>query len=152
MDLTSFSEYKPKGDILTEWRWLIGEDKKVVYIFKSGDAILSDSEDAVYRLDAGAGVLVNVADNLEEFDKKMDDKDFYNSTTLAPLISRLEQEKPLKEDQVYSYIKLPLFGGEYNTENMYPLSVEEHFGITGDICFQAKDLKDGDQVEINVTE
>jgi len=139
-------------DLLREWQWLVGNDMKIIHVLRSGDAILADNKGFIYRLVTGEGKYMKIADTLKEFDKKMLDHEFYKEQTLEPVVAKLQKEKPLKENQVYSFTTLPVLGGTYTVENMYPLSVEEHFSVTGDICFQIKDLKDGEKVQIKVTD
>ena len=55
----------------------------------------------------------------------------------------------LKGNEVYSYKKLPVIGGEYSVDNMEPTDMSVHFAFSGQICEQIKDLPDGTKVNIN---
>ncbi|MFH5972291.1 T6SS immunity protein Tdi1 domain-containing protein, partial [Clostridium perfringens] len=56
--------------------------------------------------------------------------------------------KTLKENEVYSYKKLPVIGGAYSIDNIDPTDMSVHFAFSGQICEQIKDLPDGTKVNI----
>lgn len=148
---------KFNGDIserLTEnWTWLIGKDKKVLLVSAIGDMFLTDSNKKVYWLDVGVGELKLVAGGLQDFEEKLKNIDQVNEWFMIDLITvlRLSGIK-LKDGQLYSYKKLPIIGGDYASDNFVPLDIEEHFGYTGDIHKQIKNLPDGTTVELKIVD
>src|SRR5688572_10921757 len=140
------------SDKLTEnWTWLIGKDKKVLLISAIGDMFLTDNSKKVYWLDVGVGELKLVADGILDFVEKLKNIDQVNEWFMIDLITDLRlSDSKLKDGQLYSYKKLPITGGDYAVENFAPLDIEEHFGYTGDIQKQIKDLPDGTTVELEV--
>lgn len=65
------------------------------------------------------------------------------------LVDRIfESEILLAQNQLLSYKKLPIIGGEYIVENFYQLSIEEHFSTTGEIHRQLSNLQDGTEVKV----
>lgn len=130
-----------QAELLKNWLWLIGKDKKLFLILKSGDLLLSDSEGNIYLLNTGFGELDCIASSYTEFEKHVSTKDGFNEVFMTSLVDRLETEgKTLKENQVFSYLKLPLIGGNYDSENMFGLSVYEHFNLTGELNERLKNL------------
>jgi hypothetical protein len=137
------------GAILKTWYWLIGEDKTMVALTKSGDALFKDNNNRLYFLNIGAGTVTTVADNYLDFANGKLSVDLYEELLLTGLVDDLVKSgKALKKNQVYSYIMLPILGGAYDTENMYPVNLYEHYQLTGEIHFQLKDLPNGTEVEI----
>jgi hypothetical protein len=54
----------------------------------------------------------------------------------------------LGKNEVYSFKKLPIIGGEYSVDNIEPTDISVHFTLTGMIHEQIKDLPDGTEVQI----
>jgi len=136
-------------DILSCWRWKIGDMKAVVIMSILGDLFLADRESAVYWLQTDTGDLTKVADSLEEFDNHLNDDDKIDNWFLPLLIEKLiSAGKTLKENEVYSYKQIPVIGGEYSVDNIEPTDMSVHFAFSGQICEQIKDLPNGTKVNI----
>src|SRR4051812_31929072 len=60
------SDHAP-ADLLTEWRWLLGDTHQIVLISALGDLFLADAAGHIHWLDAGAGRLTEIAGSLDEF-------------------------------------------------------------------------------------
>jgi len=72
---------------------------------------------------------------------------------MPQLLKELEQESVyLDSYHVYSYKKMPVLGGEYTIDNIYPVDIRIHFELTGIIGEQIKDLLDGTKVKLKVTD
>ena len=73
---------------------------------------------------------------------------------LPPLIGKLiAAGKVLQPGQCYTYVTLPIFKeGSYTVENLVPMSMKEHFELTGKMHGQLQDLPDGATVKINITD
>ena len=142
------------SDRLTEnWTWLIGTDKKVLLVSAIGDMFLTDNSKKVYWLDVGVGELKLAADGIRDFEEKLKNIDQVNEWFMIDLITDLRlSDNKLKDGQLYSYKKLPIIGGDYTVDNFAPLDIEEHFGYTGDIQKQIKDLPDGTTVKLEIVE
>jgi hypothetical protein len=142
------------SDRLTEnWTWLIGRDKKVLLVSAIGDMFLTDKGKRVYWLDVGGGEFTLVADTIEDFEEKLRNVEQVNEWFMLDLATELRHsDNKLKDGQLYSYKMLPIIGGDYATDNFAPLAIVEHFGYTGDIHKQIKDLPDGTKVEIKIVD
>jgi hypothetical protein len=145
---------KDSADKLTEdWNWLIGTDKSPIIVTAIGDMFLKDTNQKIYWLDVGQGKCEIVADRIQDFEEKLKDIEQMNDWFMIKLTTALRLSgKELKDGQLYSYKKLPIIGGEYTVDNFAPLDIVEHFGYTGDIHKQIKDLPDGTKVEIKIVE
>ncbi len=124
---------------------------EVVLISSMGDIFLSGKDDAIYWLQTNDGTLSKVADNLKIFEVLLKDEDNIDNWFLPLLIEKLVVAgKILGENEVYSFKKLPVLGGDYSIENIDPTNMSVHFTFTGCICEQIKDLPDGTHVKIKV--
>jgi len=54
--------------------------------------------------------------------------------------------------EVFGYTLLPIFGGQYDNKNMYPLDIYEHYELCGEIHLKIKDLPDGTAIQMKVIE
>ena len=124
-----------------DWLWLIGSDKTVILITVPGDLFLKSKDQEVYWLEVGEGKFEKVASNVEEFEQKLTDINNVNEWFMIDLITELRlSEMKLKQDEVYSYKKLPIIGGEYSIGNIEPTNVEVHFSFSGQVHRKVKDL------------
>ncbi len=136
-------------DIFSCWQWHLGEMKSLLTISLLGDLFLLGNDEAVYWLQTDTGVLTKIAGDLEQYHEFLTDEDKIDHWFLPLLIEKLlNSEKTLKENEVYSFKKLPAIGGDYSVDNMEPTDMSVHFAFSGQICEQIKDLPDGTKVNI----
>jgi hypothetical protein len=134
-------------DILSCWQWLVADMKAVVTVSCLGDIFLLGNDDAVYWLQTDSGTLTKTADTLDQFQQFLNDEAKVDNWFLPLLVEKLLTAGiTLKENEVYSYIKIPVLGGEYTVENIKPTSMSVHFAFSGQICEQLKDLPDGTKI------
>ena len=67
-------------------------------------------------------------------------------TILRDLKDLIEKGMNLKENQVYSYKRMPILNGDYSLENFEMTDISVHFSMTGQICRQVKDLPEGTRI------
>lgn len=137
-------------DICSAWQWRIQDQKSLVLISKLGDMFLQGNDGCIYWLQTDSGDLTKIADNLEHFERLLTQYENFDIWFLPGLIELLEQSgKTLGPNQVYSYLKTPVLGGEYSVDNIMPTYASVHFAFSGQICEQIQNLPDG--TKINVT-
>jgi len=135
--------------IVENWKWLIGDKLKPILISCIGDLFLIDTEGKIYWLNTGEGEIEIVANDRKEFNEKLRDEVTLNDLFMCDLADQIfESGVSLAENQLLSYKKLPLIGGEYKIENFYKLSIDEHFSIAGEIHRQLSKLPDGTEVKV----
>ncbi|HEX8546199.1 MAG TPA: T6SS immunity protein Tdi1 domain-containing protein [Cytophagaceae bacterium] len=141
------------GQLLETWKWLTGKDKTVIALTKMGDAILKDSNNSLYHLDTGGGEIELKSKNyLDFFEGKLEGEE-YELILLPNLVEELKDKgQMLGMYQVYAFIKIPLLGGTYNTDNIYIVDLYEHYSLTGEFHFKLKDLPAGTDVEVIIAE
>jgi hypothetical protein len=152
-DLTVKFNSDTSNRLTENWTWLIGSDKKVLLVTIIGDMFVMDKSKRVYWLDVGTGEFKLVADCIDDFEEKLKNVEQVNEWFMIELATALRHShNKLKDGQLYSYKMLPIIGGEYSPDNFAPLDIIEHFGYTGAIHKQIKDLPDGTKVEIKIVD
>jgi len=136
-------------DIFSSWQWRLQDQKGLVFISKLGDMFLLGEDDAVYWLQTDSGDLTKIANTLSHLEQLLTEDENLDNWFLPSLIDQLEAAgKILKPNEVYSYKKLPVIGGEYSIENIEPIDASVHFAFSGQICEQIQNLPDGTKVNI----
>jgi hypothetical protein len=139
--------------ILSTWTWLTGKNMDIVALTKAGDALLKDDQGYMHFLDTGNGTMNLISKDYKDFLENKLSENVLEELLLPKLIDRLDRNNiKLKVGQVYSYTMLPILGGMYDEKNMFALDLYEHYNLTGEIHLQLKDMPNGTEVEIDVTE
>lgn len=150
-DLTKDITIVDIEDILSCWQWLVADMKAVALMSCLGDLFLVGKDDSIYWLQTDDGSLTKVAEDLQEFEQYLNDEDKIDNWFLPLLVEKvITAGKTLKENEVYSYKKIPVIGGEYSVDNIEPTDMSIHFGLSGQICEQIKVLPDGTKVTIKI--
>lgn len=132
-----------------DWLWLIGTDKTVILVTTLGDLFLESKDQGVYWLEVGGGKFEKVATDIDEFERKLTDINNVNEWFMIDLTTELRLSgSKLNKDEVYSYKKLPIIGGDYTVDNFEPTNVEVHFSFAEQVHRKVKDLPDGTKVNI----
>jgi hypothetical protein len=140
-------------DILQCWLWLVKDFKEMLMVSKTGDLFCQAHDESIHWLATDTGTLTKVATNLEEFNLLLKVDDNIDNWFMPSLVEQLiSAGKLLEDNQVYSYNKLPVLGGEYAIDNIEPTDASVHFALTGQICEQISKLPDGTFVKINVVD
>ncbi|MEO6148595.1 MAG: T6SS immunity protein Tdi1 domain-containing protein [Mucilaginibacter sp.] len=141
-----------ENDILEHWDWLLGNKLKILIITKMGDVFLSENDGGVYWLATDVGSLTKVAEGCEDFKLQLEKKENFDNWFLPELVDALENTgKKLNSGELYSFINLPILGGEYEVENIEPCDISVHFTVTGQLQKQIKNLPGGTKIKINIT-
>ncbi|HEX3385660.1 MAG TPA: T6SS immunity protein Tdi1 domain-containing protein [Mucilaginibacter sp.] len=136
--------------IFDAWKWRLNEMCKIILISKMGDVFLLGNDEAIYWLgiDIG-GVLKKIANNIQDFNSRLDIYDNIDNWFLPGLVEQIVCAGiHLNGNQVYSFKKLPVLGGDYSLNNIEPTDISIHFYLTGQICEQIKDLPNRTKVKI----
>ena len=111
-------------DICSSWQWCLQDQKAVVLISVVGDLFLLGKDNTVNWLDTSTGKIAKVADDPEDFQQLLNNEANIENWFLASLVEQLISEgKTLKENQVYSFKKLPTLGGNYSADNLEPTDI-----------------------------
>lgn len=139
------------GSVSQPWQELLPKDFRVWLMNRFGDLILITDDEAVHFFDVGNGSIERVAENKEQFMERIDQEDNADNWLMISLIDQLVSAgKILQDGYCYSYLTLPVFGGEYSVNNTTMLPIAEHYGVCASIHEQIKGLPDGTKVVIEV--
>jgi hypothetical protein len=137
--------------LLTEWAWLLPPELTVWLMNRFGDLFLVLEDGSVHMLDAGTGTLTRMADDRDDFCRRVDEGDNANQWFMIPLVDRVVAAGlKLGPGQCYGYKILPVLGGGYTVENTAILPVAEHLGFCGSLHHELADLPDGAKVVLRV--
>lgn len=143
------------SELLQNWEWLIGGRGKgrVILITLLGDAFITREDDSIYWLQTDIGEFSKVAADSNSFNMLLSRKENIDLWFLPELIGSLKKaNNTVTENQVYSFLQLPVMGGEYSVANIVPKNIMEHFAFTGYFFKEIKDLPDGTEIAFEVTE
>jgi len=138
-------------DLLSGWAWLLPAEAAVWLMNRFGDLFFTWPDGTVHMLDVGAGSLIQLADDRDDFSRRLDEEGNADDWLMIPLVDRLVAAGVhLQPGQCYSFVVPPVLGGGYKTENTVVLPVREHYGVYGSYHDQLRGVPDGEQVVIKV--
>lgn len=121
----------------------------VITVSLLGDIFLMGNDSKIYWLQTDTGEMTQIAESYEQYQDFLNKDENIENWFAQALVEKLITEgKVLKENEVYSYKKIPVLGGSYSVENITPTDISVHFAFSGQICEQIKDLPDGTRVNI----
>lgn len=134
---------------LTPWADILPKEHRVLKANLFGDMFLAGAEGSVHMLDVGVGTVTKIATTEEEFRLFcLIDEDGW---LLRPLIgSCREAGMHLSKGQCYAFTTLPLFGGQYEPDNVWVCSWRDWISFTASIYSQTKELPDGATVSLRI--
>lgn len=145
------NEAFPVSDPLGEWRWKLGGAAQIVALSQSGDAFVAQLDGKIVWLDTGAGDLTEVAPSLEAFQELLHEPAQAARLLRAPVVEEFVRlHGPIPAGKCLGFTQLPVLGGSYSVENRWLAPAVEHFGLTGEIHRQIRDLPDGINVNIRI--
>ena len=134
-------------DISSDWQWLLKDLYSPVMVSLSGDMFLIDEDGAISWLDTGTGKLNIIAQNSTDFFKALEDFENIDNWLLAStVLDLIESGLILKENEVYSYKKMPIMNGDYSLTNFDATDISVHFSMTGQICRQLQNVPNGTKI------
>jgi hypothetical protein len=141
-------------DLLSDWRWLIGEAGKPILITSLGDAFVQESDGPVHWLNVEDGSYTKVATSSDDFQAQLKSSENIEAWFVPQLVGDiLATGISAGTNQCFSFKKPPVLGGEYEPGNFEPTDISVHFSILGQIHKKVKDLPDGTPISnIDITD
>jgi hypothetical protein len=139
--------------LLAEWAWFLPLELTVWTMNRFGDLFLIMDDGSVQMLDVGGGTLTKLAEDRDDFCRKIEEADNANQWLMIPLVDRVVAAgMKLSPGQCYGFKLPPVLGGEYTVENVAILPVAEHLAFHGWFHHQIVDVPDGGEVILNIRE
>jgi len=134
------------------WAWLLPQVFEPVMASTLGDIFFQQGGPEIYWLNTGTAEVTRVAASRTEFLELLR-TDKADEWFMPDLIEQLNAAgKVLEPDGCYTYVTLPIFSeGKYDVSNLNPVPAAEHFGLTGEIHRQVRNLPDGSKVKLQWT-
>jgi hypothetical protein len=134
-------------ELLSDWRWLVGDSVQLLLVSAIGDMFLADASGHVLWLDTGTGQLKQIAGSVDEYQQLRQQRDYADQWFIPQLIGDLiTRGIQLSPGQCYSYKKPPILGGAIELSNFEPTDLSVHFSVLGQIHRQVKDLPPGTKI------
>jgi hypothetical protein len=149
--LTCKPDEEALGQLAESWGWLLTEPFVPVLFSVFGDVFFEPDSGGIWWLNTGTAEVSRVAHTVQEFGGLLG-TDLANDWFMPDLIESLQAAgKFAGAGQCYSYVVLPVFAeGRYEVENLNPVPVHEHFGLTGRVLRELRSLPDGALVRLKV--
>jgi Domain of unknown function (DUF1851) len=149
-DLAFLPSEAALASLVEAWSWLLPTSFEPVMATALGDVFFQQGSPEVYWLDTGTATISRIAASRAEFQEllKTDQADEW---FMPGLVAQLKESgKHLLPDQCYTFVVLPVFKeGKYEASNLNPVPAREHFGVTGEIHRQIRELPDGAKIKIH---
>jgi Domain of unknown function (DUF1851) len=151
-DITVQPDAQSVAALREEWAWLLGPTWTPILFSAIGDVFFVLPAQTVWWLSTATGELEQVAQNQAAFMEALK-TDRIDEWFLPGLVEALmENGHVLAADQCYSYLVFPVFAqGSFSVENMFCLSLKEHFRVSGEIHRQIRSSPDGSSVRIVIS-
>jgi Domain of unknown function (DUF1851) len=135
------------------WRWQLGDDWTPIMFSVIGDVFIEVASGTVWWLSTATGALEQIAESQQQFSELLG-SERADEWFLPGLVDALRaQGKMLGTDQCYTYAILPIFAqGSFSAENMHPLNAAEHFCVSGRVQERIRQLPDGAEVQLTISE
>ncbi len=138
-ELTVSLENQNTDDLLSDWRWLVGDGMQLFMVSSCGDMFRSDGRGQVFWLDCGTGQLQQIADSVAQFDRLRQQRENADRWFMPLLVGDLMASGvTLGPGECYGYKKPPILGGQIELSNFEPTELSVHFSILGQIHKQVK--------------
>jgi hypothetical protein len=135
-------------DLLAGWGWLIPREFTIWFVNRFGDIFMVFEDGCIRKLDVGVGSLETLADSRDHFADAIDEENSANDWLMIPLVDKLvSADVKLAPGECYSYVQLPVLGGDYTVANTRVVPLAQHYKAFGPIHERIKDLPDGTRVK-----
>ncbi|ABW29133.1 T6SS immunity protein Tdi1 domain-containing protein [Acaryochloris marina] len=135
------------------WSWCGIQAAKIVAQNDFGNLIVLDDVGTYWRICPEDLYCEIIATNAEEMDELSNDEEFRTDWEMSTLIE-IGQELYGKLPPEHCYcLKVPsIWGGAYSRDNIDTMTRAEVIAYSGDLAEQIKDLPDGANIKLTVTD
>jgi Domain of unknown function (DUF1851) len=143
---------KDWSELLSSWVPPLPPSFTVWLVNRFGDLFIVVDDGSVHMLELSAGVITRLADDREDFARKIDLEGNADEWLMILLVDQcVAAGIVLSADQCYSYKIPPILGGVYGVQNVQPADLSVNYSLMADICRQANALPVGTKVSIVLT-
>src|ERR1035437_5282129 len=129
------------AELLSGWSARLPASFTVWILYRFGDEFAVYEDGSVNFLDVGICTVERVADDREDFARKLDIDDNAQNWLMVSLVDQcVAAGLTLAGNQCYGWKTLPILGGEYSLENLYPTDLSVYYSFLADILRQTMDI------------
>ncbi|WP_194868882.1 T6SS immunity protein Tdi1 domain-containing protein [Pseudoalteromonas sp. PPB1] len=140
-------------EIKESWGWVGIDPVEVVGENDFGNLMIKDSTGCYWRLCPEDVYCEIVATNREELDSLSTDQEFLEDWYMQALVEQASEHiGALTKGQKYCLVTPGALGGEYAISNIKTAPLHELIRFSGHVAKQIKDLPDGAQIQLRVTD
>ncbi len=133
------------------WSWLGILATEVIRTNEFGNIIFKTENNTFWHICPEELSCKLIAKDETELNNLLNDDEFIEDFEMNYLTTTAKTELGELQDEEKYCLKLPaVIGGEYKAYNMGKITFPELIQFAGDIAFQIKDLKDGQQVNLKI--
>ena len=153
MDLQPIDSKRILDWVRESWHWMGLDPANIVAENDFGHLIIEDAGGRYWRLVPENASCEVVAESGSLYEALRGDEDFVRDWAMASIESLATKTcGSLRSGRKYC-LKIPaVFGGDYEAENLAPISFEELIRFSANIARQIKDIPEGEPVRLVVTE
>jgi hypothetical protein len=129
------------GELLAEWRWLIGEKPvSLLAIAAVGNLFLKGQSGRISLLQIEEGTCECVAESEEQFQERLEERHNRRDWLLGFVVRELRRQRVVLEPGQCYGMKIPLvLGGPAGFESYEPINLLTHVSILGQIHRQIQE-------------
>lgn len=135
------------------WEWIGISPQKLYWVNKFGNIILKDKGGCYWLMRPEELSCAIIAWTEDEMAKLWKSDDFILDWEMTALVELAENKFPQSEPgQCFYFVTPPVLGGSYDIENIQTIPIMELIAFSGDIAYQIKDLPEGSQIKLVITD
>jgi len=139
--------------IKSAWGWIGIRPQKLCWTNKFGNLVIKDQAGCYWLLRPEEFLCEIIAWTEEEMAELWKNEDFILDWEMTALVEIAEEHFGTNESyRCFYFVISPVLGGKYDLQNIRAVPLLELITSSGDIAEQIKDLPDGAQVKLVVTD
>lgn len=151
--MDSVKSEQVKAQINQAWNWSGVIADEILDTNDFGNIIFRSINDEIYRICPEELSIESIASNMNEYDDLKSDDEFILDWEMTKLVEIAKMEVgELKEFEKYC-LKIPaVIIQDYSSKNIGKIKFSELISVSGDLAYQIRDLKDGQKVNLKITD
>lgn len=139
--------------VATSWGWTGLKPTQLIAANSFGNLLIEDEDGQYWRICPEELSYERVADTKAAFDALLVSDDFQLDWEMTRLVQIAHKEWGAPPDGGCCCLKLPSpLGGAYEEENIGIMWLRDLIAFSGDLALQIKDLPDGAQIHLDITD
>jgi hypothetical protein len=134
------------------WNWKGFNAIEVLHENDFGNIIFKTEKSGFWRLCPEEISCLKIANTENELNALLDDAEYKEDWQMTRLVSIAKEELGELEENMKYCLKMPaVLGGEYDVSNIGKINFQELVSLSGNLGFQIKDIKDGQEIRFDIT-